>query len=76
MYYDWRMAQIEGSESIKLQGTLENFYILGNTARAEVIVKGRTIIVDHLNRFEGSRFALKEEVGLVIERKVCTTLSH
>lgn len=69
-----QLAQVGDSEVIKLQGTLENFYILGNTARAEVIVQGRTIIVDHLNRFEGSRFALKEEVGLVIERKVCTIL--
>jgi len=69
-----QLAQIGDSEIIKLQGTLEKFYILGNTARAEVAVKGRTIIVDHLNRFEGSRFALKEEVGLVIERKVCTVL--
>ena len=71
-----QLAQIEEPEVIKLQGTLEKFYILGNTARAEVIVQGRTIIVDHLNRFEGSRFALKEEVGLVIERKVCTILGH
>lgn len=71
-----QLAQIGDSEVIKLQGTLENFYILGNTARAEVTVQGRTIIVDHLNRFEGSRFALKEEVGLVIERKVCTILGR
>ena len=71
-----QLAQIEDPEVIKLQGTLEKFYILGNTARAEVIVQGRTIIVDHLNRFEGSRFALNEEVGLVIERKVCTILGH
>ena len=71
-----QLAQIEDPEVIKLQGTLEKFYILGNTARAEVIVQGRTIIVDHLNRFEGSRFALKEEVGLVIESKVCTILGH
>lgn len=71
-----QLAQLGDSEVIKLQGTLENFYILGNTARAEVVVQGRTIIVDHLNGFEGSRFALKEEVGLVIERKVCTILGH
>ena len=71
-----QLAQIEDPEVIKLQGTLEKFYILGNTARAEVIVQGRTIIVDHLNKFEGSRFTLKEEVGLVIERKVCTILGH
>lgn len=69
-----QLAQIEETDVIKLQGTLESFYILGNTARAEVVVQGRTIIVDHLNRFEGPRFALKEEVGLVIERKVCTIL--
>ncbi|OLN33852.1 ABC transporter ATP-binding protein [Desulfosporosinus metallidurans] len=71
-----QLAQIGETDVIKLQGTLENFYILGNTARAEVVAQGRTIIVDHLNRFEGSRFALKEEVGLVIERKVCTILEH
>ncbi|HEY8875596.1 MAG TPA: ABC transporter ATP-binding protein [Desulfosporosinus sp.] len=69
-----QLTQIEETDVIKLQGTLERFYILGNTARAEVAVQGRTIIVDHLNRFEGSRFALKEEVGLTIERKVCTLL--
>jgi ABC-type spermidine/putrescine transport systems, ATPase components len=63
-------------DAVKLLGTLENFYILGNTARAEVVVQGQTFIVDHLNRFEGSSFALKEKVGLVIERKVCTILGR
>lgn len=70
------LARIEDSEVIKLRGILNNFYILGNTARAEVVVQGKTIIVDYLNRFEGSKFALNGEVGLVIERKVCTILSH
>ncbi|WP_407306341.1 ABC transporter ATP-binding protein [Desulfosporosinus sp. SB140] len=68
------LSQMGEADDIKLQGTLENFYILGNTARAEVVVQGRTIVVDHLNRFAGSRFALKEEVGLLIEKKACTTL--
>lgn len=68
------LDQAEKSDTVKLQGTLENFYILGNTARAEVLVQGHTLIIDHLNSFEGSRFALKEKVGLVIDRKVCTVL--
>ncbi len=71
-----QLAQVGETDIVKLQGTLENFYILGNTARAEVVVQGKTIVVDHLNRFEGSKFALKEEVGLVIERKVCTILGR
>lgn len=71
-----QFPQIGDSERIKLYGTLENFYILGNTARAEVLVQGRTIIVDHLNRFEGPKFALKEEVGLLIDKKVCTILGR
>lgn len=71
-----QLAQVGETDIVKLQGTLENFYILGNTARAEVVVQGKTIVIDHLNRFEGSKFALKEEVGLVIERKVCTILGR
>lgn len=71
-----QMAQMEDSEHvIKLYGTLKNSYLLGNTARSEVMVQGETIIVDHLNKFEGSRFTLQEEVGLVIERRACTVLT-
>lgn len=71
-----QLNQAGESDVVKLRGTLQNFYILGNTARAEVVVQGKTFIVDHLNQFDGSGFALNEEVGLVIERKVCTILGH
>lgn len=70
-----QLAQVD-PEMIKLRGTLKSFYILGNTVRAEVIVQGRTIVVDELNRFAVSNFTVQEEVGLVIERKVCTILEN
>lgn len=69
-----QLTETAESDMITLRGTLENFYILGNTARAEVLVQGKTIVVDHLNQFEGSRFPLKEDVGLLIEKKACTIL--
>jgi putative spermidine/putrescine transport system ATP-binding protein len=61
-------------EIFKLQGILKSYYILGNTVRAEVIVQGKTIIVDDLNKFALTHFAEKEEVGLQIEKTVCTVL--
>ncbi|MDQ7093081.1 ATP-binding cassette domain-containing protein [Desulfosporosinus sp. PR] len=68
------LSQVGEADDIKLRGSLENFYILGNTVRAEVAVEGKTIVVDHLNQSARSQFALNDEVGLLIERKSCTIL--
>lgn len=69
-----QLGQVGDESVLQLQGTLNNLYILGNTIRAEVDVQGQTILVDRLNGSQASRYELKEEVGLLIERSACNIL--
>ena len=67
-------AQAEDTHSYRLNGTLNNFYILGNTIRAEVLVQGTTLLVDRLNGFQSSDFILNEEVSLTFEKNALNIL--
>lgn len=68
------LARVESTSILKVQGKLKNYYILGNTVRAEVDVQGKIILVDRLNAYQTVDFVLQEEVGLIIEKNACTTL--
>ncbi|MDI6878240.1 MAG: ABC transporter ATP-binding protein [Desulfitobacteriaceae bacterium] len=70
-----QLEQFGDSGSVRLQGLLAHYYILGNTVRAEVVVGDRKILVDRLNGFQGSEFETNEEVGLVIDKDACTMLA-
>lgn len=70
------LEHVEDPNILTLQGTLHNYYILGNTTRAEVVVQGETFLVDRLNGTQGAQFSLNEEVGLLLKRDACITLEH